>query len=37
LQEDNIIGDVSKLTDDIYAEILAQTGYQYQVTKDPKI
>jgi len=28
----NLKGEV---TDDIYVEILAQTGYQYQVTKDP--
>ena len=26
-----------KMTDDIYVEILAQTGYQYQITKDSKL
>ena len=30
-------GNAEKLNNDIYVEILAQTGYQYQVNKDPQI
>jgi len=30
-------GNAEKLNDEVYVEILAQTGYQYQASKDPQV